>query len=55
MWILVEYNPDLALRDISHFNKWSRKIEECIPEKLEIWKTYNFLKNWQRNYYLFDD
>ena len=55
MGILVEYNPDLALRDISHFHEWKRKIEECIPEKLEIWKTYNFLQLWQRNYYLCDN
>ena len=55
MWIQVEFNPDLALRDISFFNKWERKIEECIPEKLKIWSIYNFLKNWQRNYYLLDD
>lgn len=55
MWILVEYNPDLALRDFSKYENWERKYEECIPKDLSIWKTYNFLKKWQRNYYLLDD
>lgn len=55
MWILVEFNPDLALRDISYFKNWERKKEECIPEKLESWKIYDFLKKWQRNYYLLED
>jgi len=55
MWILVEYNPDLALRDISFYKKWERKVEECVPENLEVWKIYNFLKSWQRNYYLLDN
>lgn len=55
MWIQVEFNPDLALRDIKFFKNWEREIEECIPEKLEEWKIYNFLKSWQRNYYLLDD
>lgn len=55
MWIQVEFNPDLALRDISFYNSWERKIQECIPEKLEIWGIYDFLKSWQRNYYLLFD
>lgn len=55
MWIQVEFNPDLALRNISYYKNWERNIEECIPEKLEIWNIYNFLKKWQRNYYLLDD
>lgn len=55
MWIQVEFNPDLALRDISFYKSWERKIEECIPENLKIWEIYDFLKLWQRNYYLFDD
>ena len=55
MWIQVEFNPDLALRNISYFKNSERKLEECIPEKLEIWNVYNFLKKWQRNYYLLDD
>lgn len=55
MWILVEYNPDLALRDISFYEKWERKLEECIPKNLEIGKIYDFLKSGQRNYYLLQD
>lgn len=51
MGIKVEYNPDLALRDISEFKKGNRKIEECIPEKLEAGGIYDFLKADQRNYW----
>jgi hypothetical protein len=53
MGIKVEFNPDLALRNISEFKNGNRKIEECIPESLEIEKTYPFLKRDQRNYWLF--
>ncbi len=52
MGILVEFNPDLALRNISEFKKKNRKIEECIPENLEAGKIYSFLKMGQRNYWL---
>ena len=52
MGIQVEFNPDLALRNISEFKKGNRKIEECIPENLEVGKTYPFLKRDQRNYWL---
>ncbi|EKD58280.1 MAG: hypothetical protein ACD_56C00159G0009 [uncultured bacterium] len=52
MGIAVEFNPDLALRDISEFKAGRRKIEECIPETLEVGKTYDFLKKEQRIYYL---
>jgi hypothetical protein len=52
MGIKVEFNPDLALRDISEFKNGNRKTEECIPEKIEIGKTYPFLKEGQRNYYI---
>lgn len=55
MWIQVEFNPDLALRDISFYYSWERVLEECIPEKLEVWEIYNFLKSGQRNYYLLLD
>lgn len=55
MWILIEFAPDLALRNISFFNSWERKIEECVPEKLEVWKVYEFLKEGQKNYYLLED
>jgi len=51
MGIKVEFNPDLALRDIAEFKKGKRKIEECIPEKLKVGKVYNFLKKEQRIYW----
>lgn len=52
MGIQVEFNPDLALRNISEFKNGNRKIEECIPENLEAGKVYPFLKRDQRNYWL---
>ena len=51
MGINVEFNPDLALRNSSEV-KNGRKREECIPEKLEAGKVYDFLKQGQRNYWL---
>ena len=51
MGILAEYNPDLALRDISEFKKGRRKKEECIPENLKVGKIYPFLKKGQRHYW----
>jgi len=52
MGIKVEFNPDLALRDISEYEKGNRKIEECIPEPLEEGRIYDFLKKDQRNYWM---
>ncbi|EKE19920.1 MAG: hypothetical protein ACD_8C00086G0011 [uncultured bacterium] len=52
MGIAVEFNPDLALRDISEFKAGRRKIEECVPENLEVGKVYEFFKKEQRIYYL---
>lgn len=52
MGIQVEYNPDLALRNISFFTEGKRKLEECVPEQLESGKEYDFLKRGQRNYWL---
>ncbi|MCX6810646.1 MAG: hypothetical protein NTY30_02850 [Candidatus Berkelbacteria bacterium] len=52
MGIAVEFNPDLALRDYSHYKSGKRKKEECLPLKLEKGKIYNFLKSGQRNYWL---
>ncbi len=48
--IKVEFNPDLALRNISEFNNGNHKIEECEPEHLEKGKVYQFLKTDQRQY-----
>lgn len=55
MGIVVEFNPDLALRHIDHFKRGERLIEECIPENLEAGKIYNFLKKDQRNYWLYGE
>lgn len=52
MGIIVEFNPDLALRNIEEYKKGRRKKEECIPENLESGKIYPFLKKDQRNYWL---
>ena len=52
MGIKIEFNPDLALRNISEYQVGRRKIEECIPENIEKGKVYSFLKSDQRNYWL---
>ena len=52
MGIQVEFNPDLALRDISNFENGTKKEEECIPKNLNAGETYSFLKKGQRNYWL---
>jgi hypothetical protein len=52
MGIQVEFNPDLALRNISEFKNKNRRLEECIPEDPEAGKTYDFLKKGLRNYWL---
>ncbi|MBI4170545.1 MAG: hypothetical protein HY514_02540 [Candidatus Aenigmarchaeota archaeon] len=52
MGIQVEFNPDLALRNISEYRRGSRKLEEYIPEKLEKGQVCDFLKKGQRNYWL---
>ena len=52
MGILVEFNPDLALRNISEFKEGNRKVQECIPETLKEGEIYNFLKEGQRFYWL---
>jgi len=50
MGIQVEFNPDLALRNIAEYKSGKRKIEECVPNPLKKGKVYNFLKKGQRNY-----
>lgn len=52
MGIQIDFNPDLALRDFSEFEKGNRKEEECIPKNLQIGEVYNFLKEGQRVYWL---
>lgn len=51
MGIRLEFNPDLALRNISEFKAGRRKKEECIPETLKEGKVYPFLKEGQRMYW----
>ena len=51
MGIPVEFNPDLALRNISEYKNGNRKIEECIPENLKPGEIYSFLKKGQRCYW----
>jgi hypothetical protein len=55
MAIKVEYNPDLALRNILEFKEGRRKKDECIPEVLEVGGMYPFLKRGQRNYWLYGE
>lgn len=55
MGIIIEFNPDLALRNISEYKNGNRKIEECIPEDLQAGKVYDFLKLGQRNYWFFGE
>ena len=52
MGIRVEYNPDLALRNIKEYKKGKRKRVECIPARLVAGKVYEFLKKGQRLYWL---
>jgi len=52
MGVKVEFNPDLALRNISEYKNGKRKVEECIPENLEAGRIYDFLKKDHRNYWL---
>lgn len=51
MGIQVEFNPDLALRNISEYKSRKRKLEECVPNSLEEGKIYDFLKKGQRCYW----
>ena len=52
MSIVAEYNPDLALRNISELKLNNREQEECIPENLKEGEIYPFLKRGQRYYWL---
>lgn len=55
MGIQVEFNPDLALRNFKEFEAGRREKAECIPANIKANKTYPFLKNGQRNYWLFGE
>ncbi|MBI5654369.1 hypothetical protein HZC53_01810 [Candidatus Uhrbacteria bacterium] len=52
MGIQVEFNPDLALRNIEEFKAHRRGADECIPEQLVSGHSYAFRKKGQRNYWL---
>ena len=49
MGIVIEFNPDLALRS---YGSKGRHPEECLPKKIERGGIYKFLKQGQRNYWL---
>lgn len=51
----MEFNPDLALRNISEYKAGNRKIEECVPEDIKKGAIYDFVKKGQRNYWLFGE
>jgi len=55
MGIKVEYNPDLALRNIKEYKNGNREVAECIPADIEEGKIYSFLKKDQRNYWFFGE
>ena len=55
MGIRVDFNPDLALRNIREFKEGRRKKQECIPEDIKNGEVYEFLKKGQRLYWLSDD
>jgi hypothetical protein len=55
MGIIVEFNPDLALRNVSAIISEHRKAEECILTPLITGKIYDFLKKGQRFYWLHDE
>jgi len=44
MGIKVEFNPDLALRNIVEYEAGKRKAEECIPENMKAGEVYDFQK-----------
>ncbi|NPE26419.1 hypothetical protein HNV12_00250 [Methanococcoides sp. SA1] len=52
MGIVVEFNPDLALRK---FGTDGRSSSECLPAVLIKGEVYSFLKKGQRMYWLNDD
>jgi hypothetical protein len=49
---VIEFSPVLALRGSDEYEKGVRKSEECLPEKLEVGKSYPFLKHGQRTYWM---
>ena len=55
MGIQVDFNPDLALRNIKEFKEGRRKKEECLPEDMKAGEVYDFLKKGQRLYWLSDN
>jgi hypothetical protein len=55
MGIVVEFNPDLTLRNKPAIKKYCRKLEECIPSPLIAGKIYEFLKKEQRFYWLHNE
>jgi len=52
MGIHVEFNLDLALRNMEECRAGKRLEAECIPDPLLVGEIYPFLKKGQRNYWL---
>jgi len=44
MGILVEFNPDLALRNISEYKTGKRQLAECIPADIKVWQNLPLFK-----------
>lgn len=55
MGILVEFNPELTLRNILEFKEGNKEQDECIPKNLVEGEIYEFLKKGQRNYWMFGE
>ncbi|MDO8425636.1 MAG: hypothetical protein Q7T01_03950 [bacterium] len=52
MGIVVEYNPDLALRTMEEHRAGRRAAEECMPDPLVAGSEHVFLKRGQRCYWM---
>jgi hypothetical protein len=53
--VQIEFNSNLALRSYDEFKAGKKGQDECLPEKLEEGKTYMFLKQGQRTFWLEGD
>ncbi|HLD84936.1 MAG TPA: hypothetical protein VI968_00105 [archaeon] len=52
MGIVAEFSPELVLASMRESRDGRRKKDECLPEKLKKGKTYKFLKDGQRHFWL---
>jgi hypothetical protein len=49
--LAIEFNPDLALRNIREYNEGQRRLEECVHRKMRVEGQYEFLKGGHRLYW----